>query len=69
MFIESEVCDESNLGTEDNELITMLQKQIELQQKQFKSLQDAQAAQMEQFLQLVNKTVDPATPAPVADTT
>ena len=51
------------------ELISMLQKQIELQQKQFKSQQEAQAAQMKQILQLVNKMADPTTPAPATDTT
>ena len=52
-----------------NELIKMLQKQIDIQQKQFKSQQEAQAAQMKQILQIVNRTADPATSAPAAETT
>lgn len=53
----------------DTDLISLLQKQIQLQQQQFQSQQEAQAAQMQQILQLVTAktSTDPATP--VADIT
>ena len=53
----------------DTDLISLLQKQIQLQQQQFQSQQEAQAAQMQQILQLVTAKTSTDPPTPVADIT